>query len=277
MSRRWTTVAALLGALVTAAAVGCVPKSKYDEALAAVRNANAFREKAESSLNTVRADNRRLTDEKAALEAAMADKDGLLGKLQSTNADLDKALKELYKKYEDALAGRKPLVFIRLPERVDTALRDLAKQNPDLMEYLPDYGMLKLKSDLTFDLGSANVKPGAEDALKKLAEIVNTPEAQAFHVYAAGHTDNVPLRKPETIARHGSNWGLSLHRAGEVVKVLATAGVEQRRLGAMGFSKYHPVAPNDPKTGNALNRRVEIWIVPQDRLLTVTTTVPPEK
>ena len=146
------------------------------------------------------------------------------------------------------------------------------------MEYLPKYGMIKLKADLTFDKGSAKVKPEAVEALKKLAKIVNSDAAKHFGVYVAGHTDDIPLVKPETIRAHGSNWGLSLHRAGAVVKVLAMAGVSQRRLCAMGFSKYHPIAPNKPgHKGNPLNRRVEIWIVPPDRFLTVSNVVQPEK
>jgi len=272
MIGRWTIVISALAGLMVAAG-GCVSADEYNKAVSAARRANEELKKCQSALQELRVENEKLRNDVGARDAALATKDEIIGKLKDGNAELDKALKDLMAKYKAAVEASKvrPLgkLHIPLPPKVDTALRALAKENGDLMDYLPNYGMVKLKADLPFPKGSAVVKPEAEAVLKKLAEIVNRPEARKFHIYAAGHTDDIPLRKPETIRMHGSNWGLSLHRAGAVVKVLAAAGVDQRRLGAIGFSKYHPIAPNKPgNKGNPLNRRVEIWILPPDRLLT---------
>ena len=158
---------------------------------------------------------------------------------------------------------------------MDEALRALAETNSDLMAYLPNYGMIKLKADLTFGKGSAEVNVKAKAALAKLAEIINSDVAKQFHVYVAGHTDDIPLVKPETIRLHGTNWGLSCHRALAVVKVLFEAAVAQQRMGAVGFGKHHPVVPNlAGNKGHPLNRRVEIWIVPPDRFLTAAGAAP---
>jgi hypothetical protein len=47
------------------------------------------------------------------------------------------------------------------------------------------------------------------------------------------------------------------------VKELHEDRIDQERMGAIGFGKYRPVAPNAAgNRGNTLNRRVEIWIVP---------------
>jgi len=280
MTSRWTLVL-LVSVGLLLVAVGCVPKQKYDEAVAASRRANEQLRKVQAELQTVRSDNQKLRDQLASCNAAVANKDKLINQIDQANKDLTEKLHKLKELY-DKLAARQSAVGSTtiniLPVKVDVALRSLAKENPDLMEYLPKYGMIKLKADLTFDKGSAKVKPEAVEALKKLAKIVNSDAAKRFGVYVAGHTDDIPLVKPETIRAHGSNWGLSLHRAGAVVKVLAIAGVSQRRLCAMGFSKYHPIAPNKPgHKGNPLNRRVEIWIVPPDRFLTVSNVVQPEK
>jgi len=280
MTSRWTLVL-LVSVGLLLVAVGCVPKQKYDEAVAASRRANEQLRKVQAELQTVRSDNQKLRDQLASCNAAVANKDKLIHQIDQANKDLTEKLHKLKELY-DKLAARQSAVGSTtiniLPVKVDVALRSLAKENPDLMEYLPKYGMIKLKADLTFDKGSAKVKPEAVEALKKLAKIVNSDAAKRFGVYVAGHTDDIPLVKPETIRAHGSNWGLSLHRAGAVVKVLAMAGVSQRRLCAMGFSKYHPIAPNKPgHKGNPLNRRVEIWIVPPDRFLTVSNVVQPEK
>ncbi len=280
MIGRWT-LAVMVSAGFLASAVGCVPKQKYDEAVAASRRANEQLRKVQAELQTVRSDNQRLRDELASRNAEMTGKEKLIAQLDQANKDLAEKLhklKSLYDKLAAKQSAAGSTTINILPVKVDVALRSLAKENPDLMEYLPKYGMIKLKADLTFDKGSARVKPEAEEALKKLAEIVNSDAAKHFGIYVAGHTDDIPLVRPETIRAHGSNWGLSLHRAGAVVKVLAMAGVSQRRLCAMGFSKYHPIAPNKPgHKGNPLNRRVEIWIVPPDRFLTVDKVHQPEK
>ena len=270
-SMRTIAMASLLAAAI-AVTGGCVPKNQLDQAAAAARRANDELEKSQSALQVLRLKNEQVRNELAARDAVLATKDKLIGDLSDGNASLDLALKKMMAKYKVAVAAAdaKPLgpgVKV-LPPDMDTALKALAESNPQLMEYMPEFGMIKFKSDLTFAKGSAKVNPEAGTALKKLAEVVNAAEAAKYHVYAAGHTDDIPLSNPTTIDRHGSNWGLSLHRAGGVVKILAIAGVEQFRLGAAGFSKYHPVVPNKPgNKGNALNRRVEIWIVPPERLL----------
>ena len=274
MSGRWTIVAAL--ALLGATTAGCVSKGDFDKAVAAARRANEELLKCQAALQDVRNENQTLRDQVGTGDQALLTRDELIKKLSKGNAEMDAAFKDLLKKYNDLVAaGDVPIMDplkVVLPKEVDAALRGLVRDNPDLMDYLPGYGMVKLKSDLTFDPGSAVVKPAADDALKKLAAIVSTDQAKKFNIYAAGHTDDIPLGKKATIEKHGSNWGLSLHRAGAVVKVLAMAGVAQRRLGAMGFSKYHPVAPNKAgNKGNPVNRRVEIWIVPPERLLTTQT------
>ena len=160
--------------------------------------------------------------------------------------------------------------MIVLPPELDKQLRELAEANPEIMEYQPKYGMVKLKSDLTFDKGSDEVAAGAKEALAKFVQIMNGSVAAKYNVYVAGHTDDLPIVKEETRRRHPDNWYLSVHRAVAVEKDLATEGLTPERIGAMGFGEYHPVAPNAAnKRGNAVNRRVEIWIVPPDRFLTL--------
>ena len=106
-------------------------------------------------------------------------------------------------------------------------------------------------------------------ALAAFARVINGPQAAKFYIYIAGHTDDVRIAKKITLLRHPTNWYLSAHRAVAVQIELSKAGVAAYRLGVMGFSQYHPIAPNKSGSkGNPANRRVEIWIVPPDRLLT---------
>lgn len=179
------------------------------------------------------------------MQELMAERD----RLRQALADAEQRIRE---------AGSQVVI---LPEELDTALRQLAQQNPDLMQYDPQLGMVKFRSDLTFALGSAEVTAGARDTLNRLAGVLTSPAAGQYEVRVVGHTDNVPIENPVTKARHPDNWYLSVHRAIAVRQVLERAGVQPTRLGVAGYGEYRPVVPNGPNGAEA-NRRVEIFLVP---------------
>jgi len=270
MKRNLTSLSALPVVLSVLAMVGCTSRE-----LMKCRDANALA-------------NRRLNESEAKRKGLVAD-NARLGRTLAARDEADKALKKENELYRDECAKlkdsfdkldalykeelkRKAVLGVGtgpLPAEMDRALRDFAKANSDLMEYQSKFGMVKLKSDLSFASGSADVRPEASQALGKLVAILKTPQAADFHLYVAGHTDDVPIGNPETRKRHPTNWYLSVHRAIGVQKVLVRAGMPDARIGVMGFGEYHPIAPNKPnKKGNALNRRVELWILPSSRLLT---------
>ena len=55
---------------------------------------------------------------------------------------------------------------------------------------------------------------------------------------------------------------LSEQRAGAVAQYLQAQGVQQERLITVGGGKRYPIASNDTEQGRALNRRVEIRLLP---------------
>jgi chemotaxis protein MotB len=82
-------------------------------------------------------------------------------------------------------------------------------------------------------------------------------------VQVEGHTDNLPIEEGSTIARrYPSNWELSGQRAINVLKSLASLGVEEGRLAAVARGDTRPMVSNDTPEGRAYNRRVEIVILP---------------
>ena len=260
---------AVLGCLLLA--TGCVPEEQYKQALAASRRAQEQLTKSQGVVRELRTRNQQLVGDLEARDAVITAREQALGELQTSHDKLKDDFATLYDKYQKAIAGGggpAPIGFI-LPPMLDKALRAFAEANPDLVEYLPQYGMVKLKSDLTFAKGSVAIKKTTGDVLRKFVAIVNAPTSAKFHVYIAGHTDDIPIGKPETRENHPDNWYLAVHRAVAVPKVLEAAGLGPKRIGVLGFSEYHPVAPNAPNNrGNERNRRVEIWIVPPDRFLT---------
>lgn len=261
-------VAVLVGLL---AGGGCVSKAEHDEALALCRRANDRLQEALGEVRTEREAKDQLAERLDEANQARKAKQREIALLESQNGDLQKNLDDLKARYDRLRELEAPLRPTALPAAVDAALQGFARSNPELVEYLPKYGMVKFKADLTFEKGSDDVSSTATEALTALVEILNSEAAAAFHVYVAGHTDDIPIQKRETLRRHPTNWYLSVHRAVEVQKVLVKAGLEPKRIGAMGFGEYHPVEPNKPnKKGNPKNRRVEIWIIPPERLLTVS-------
>jgi chemotaxis protein MotB len=177
------------------------------------------------------------------------------------------ALEEDLAKKKELIASMQQKLLLggaALPVELSTLLEDFAKKQSDLVTYDPNRGVVKFKSDLLFDKGSDTVAASAVEAVKSLCEILNTPEGKKFDIIVAGHTDNIPILKPETRAKHPTNWHLSVHRAIAVLLLMENNSVEPKRLSARGFGEFRPIAPNKPnKGGNPQNRRVEIYIVPQ--------------
>lgn len=251
MNRYWKL--ACLG-LVMLAATGCVAQSEHDKLRM------AFLREREQVVDLTARLEESLARIKAMQDARtpVAD-EGLQQRLEKALADKDR-LERALSEAEDRLrkAGQD---IVMLPPKIDQALRDLAAANPDLLTYDPRLGMVRINSDLTFDLGSVEVKAAAEATLAKLAGVIKSPDAQKYEALIVGHTDNVRIARPETRAKHPTNWHLSVHRAIAVKDVLDKAGVPAARMCVAGYGQYRPLVPNGPR-GSQQNRRVELFLVP---------------
>ncbi|MHC4322682.1 MAG: OmpA family protein [Planctomycetota bacterium] len=194
-----------------------------------------------------------------------------LAAAQQTDSIEVESLQQQIAALEEDLAKKKELIAsmqqrllmggAALPVELSTLLEDFAKQH-DMVTYDSSRGIVKFKSDLLFDKGSDNVAASAIEAVQSLTAILNSEQGKKFDVIIAGHTDDIPIQKPETRAKHPTNWHLSSHRAIAVLKVMESNNIESNRLSARGFGEYRPIAENKPgKKGNPQNRRVEIYIV----------------
>jgi len=192
----------------------------------------------------------------AAMKGGGVEVDALRQKIAALEEDLTKK-EALIKSMQDRLLGVTPL-----PPELNIALEDLAKQYKDMIEYDPNRGLVKFKSDLLFEKGSDEVAAPATEAIKTLCTILNSEQAKQFYIIVAGHTDDMPIRRPQTQVAHPTNRHLSSHRAISVVAKLEQCGVAPERMSTRGFGEYRPIAPNAPnKGGNPKNRRVEIYVV----------------
>jgi len=113
------------------------------------------------------------------------------------------------------------------------------------------------KGDGMFTPALDKLSPPSTLLLNKVGEALAQVGGQ---VRVIGHTDNV------AISRDGfaNNQVLSEKRAQSVAQVLMAKGVDSTRLQVAGMGDKQPVASNDSPQGRALNRRVEIEVLPQD-------------
>ena len=129
-----------------------------------------------------------------------------------------------------------------------------------------DVTISELKGKLTvnildrilFDSGEADLKAEGQRILEKIAGVLAQHTNRQVHVI--GHTDDVPIHR-----KFPSNWELSTARATAAVRFLQErAGVDPRRLGALGYGEFHPIALNTTAEGRAKNRRIEVVILPEE-------------
>ena len=242
---------------MTLASVGCVGQQGYDDLL--VRYRTCEEQLIELSAQVEERDVQ-IAEMQRTMDAAKSSLSDELASLRQERDKLSAQLSQAEQKIQE-LADTPPVVEVAhvVPVEVDSALRELAQMQPELMTYDAEQGMVKLRSDMTFALGSTDVKQAGVSALGQLAGIINIPAAAQYEVRVVGHTDNVPINRVRE--KHPTNWHLSVHRAIAVKDVLHKSGVSATRLGVSGYGEYRPLAQNGPK-GNRANRRVEIFLVP---------------
>jgi chemotaxis protein MotB len=181
--------------------------------------------------------------------------------LTTQNAELQKQIDELNRRYADAVG--KVGTGMALPEALSNELSAFAAQNPDLVSFDPQRGIVKFKSDVTFATGKDELQPKAKEVIQRFSQILNSPAASGYELMVAGHTDSSPVSNPATIqAGHKNNWYLSAHRAIAVGTELQRASVNAQRIAVTGYADQRPVASNASESGKAQNRRVEVLILP---------------
>jgi chemotaxis protein MotB len=116
--------------------------------------------------------------------------------------------------------------------------------------------VINLPENVLFASGRSEVNPEGKEALKQIAGVLKAFSDRRFQI--EGHTDNVPIKS----ARYPSNWELSAERALSVLHLMIQEGVQPQNVSAAGFGEFHPRAENESKEGRALNRRIEIIMLP---------------
>ncbi len=109
---------------------------------------------------------------------------------------------------------------------------------------------LNIPNDISFDTGSAAIKPQLRAVLDPFANGLRDDPAARLTI--VGHTDST--------GSAAVNNPLSVERAQSVRDYLVTRGVAGARVETAGRGDREPVAENNTDAGRAKNRRVEIFL-----------------
>ena len=148
-------------------------------------------------------------------------------------------------------------------KKMDNKAAELAAAMEDAnVEVVTDANDLKavkvtLESGILFNTSSSTLNDASKAALKKFA--ANMADMPDTDLTILGHTDNTGT--PEY------NEKLSVQRAASVAGFLQNCGMSVDRMTIEGRSFHEPVADNITKEGRLQNRRVEIYISANEKMI----------
>lgn len=198
-----------------------------------------------------------LLADNTALRAQLSDLGADLGKLSNQASTLSSMLDEsqaalAVARERQAAAESRNAIFRQLKQQ----LRKMIDSGALSVRIVRGRMVIDLKQDILFASGKAKISPLGDETLAQVARALAAFPERSFQV--EGHTDNIPISS----SRFPSNWDLSTARAVAVVQLFVARGMDSENLSAAGYGEYQPRADNASTEGQALNRRIEIVMVP---------------
>jgi len=112
-------------------------------------------------------------------------------------------------------------------------------------------------SGILFATNSSTLNQTSRNALTQFSNSLKANPDTDVQIF--GHTDSS--------GNDEINIPLSKNRAGSVQTFLMEQGIENSRMAAEGLGSSQPVADNSTSAGKALNRRVEVFILPNTKMI----------
>ncbi|WP_300368951.1 OmpA family protein [Hydrogenimonas sp.] len=131
--------------------------------------------------------------------------------------------------------------------------KEAAKYQDIIVTKHENYVKITFKSTMMFRTNEADPTPEAREKIGRLVDVLKNYPSTIVQV--VGHTDSR--------GSYDYNLKLSQKRAFSVANLLKNLGV-QNRIYARGCSFNKPLVPNDSPTNMAINRRVEIYLYPNE-------------
>jgi outer membrane protein OmpA-like peptidoglycan-associated protein len=153
-------------------------------------------------------------------------------------------------------AGIRPLGAGEAPAYMYRAEQELRQQTAGIgidVIHLADGVLIRVPASMTFDPGSAAIKPQIDATLTEVARTVKSFNRTYVDVLA--HTD--------TSGTPSGNLALSQKRAAAAAVFLGRRGVAKARIASRGLGESAPLyAVESSEVEKAANRRLEIRLVP---------------
>lgn len=270
------TVSILCGVLLLS--TGCVTKQTHE---AALQELDQTRDTLGSAQQTIREQQLQISKNQIEIERSRKEISDLEMKktaLQQEYAKMQKAYGDTRSELADAQARLQDLqTRLKLTEQqLDTLRRieaETKKRNEiyahfvGKLQKMIDAGeltvsiergrlVINLPEKVLFPTGRTTLSSEGKATLNEIAAILKELPERRFQI--EGHTDTVPIHN----ATFASNWELSSGRALRVVHLMIDEGVMPENISAAGYGEYQPRADNSTDEGKALNRRIEIVMLP---------------
>ncbi len=117
-----------------------------------------------------------------------------------------------------------------------------------------------LVATVNFGSGQTGLSSAAKEMLDGVADQLMASDAQ---IVVVGHADGTPVLR----GSYRSNWDLSQARANSAAKYLKSKGIDAGRVEAVGMAHTKPIAPQGTAAGRAMNRRVEVILLPAGAMM----------
>lgn len=143
--------------------------------------------------------------------------------------------------------------------KMDKQKKELEAINGAQVESINDGQAIKVtfESGILFATNSSSLSTASQNALTNFAtSLKNNPDTD---IKIVGHTDNTggdAINKP-----------LSEKRAQAVFNFLNQKGVTGNRMVSEGKGSVEPIVDNSTAVGRTQNRRVEVFIIPNEKML----------
>ncbi len=142
--------------------------------------------------------------------------------------------------------------------RMDKQAEEIKKRMPEAqVERVGEGIKVTLGSDILFDVNSATLKPATQKALDSFA--ASLTDYDDTNILIEGHAD---ATGPDDY-----NLKLSKQRAEAVANYLEAHSVKSNRVDEKGYGEAQPVADNSTEAGRAKNRRVDIALFANKKLV----------
>jgi chemotaxis protein MotB len=191
-----------------------------------------------------------LDEMRKSYEARMADLRASIANLNDEMA----GLKKLTKAQQDELDRMKMQA-----DELEKQLGDEIRKGEIRLKRFHDKLIINIDDRISFDSGSAELKKEILPALQKITKILGDfPE---YNIVIEGHTDNIPIKTRQ----FRDNWQLSTERALAVLNYILNQSkkINNARFSAAGYGEFNPIVSNDTAGNRALNRRVDIVVIPR--------------